>query len=158
MKLVIVLLIGFITGGVVSWIVNMNILGKASSQNYKMSEKHLSIMLLLNRFLQIKQEKKSVSSYLEKRGIHTVAIYGMSYVGERLYVELEDGNVRVAYGIDRKAGSGISGFMVYSPEEKLPPVDAIVVTPTFFFESIYRDLSDKVSCPIISLEEILYEV
>ena len=158
MKLLILFILGFIMGGTVSWKINMEITGKASSRNYIMSEKHLSIMLILNRFLQIKQEQKSIGAYLENKGIHTVAIYGMSYVGERLYEELKNENVQVLYGIDKKAGSGIEGFQMYSPYEKLPEVDAVIVTPTFFFAAIQKDLSAKIMCPIISLEEILYEV
>ena len=41
------------------------------------------------------------------------------------------------------------------PEEVLKDVDAIIVTPIFYFEEIKRKLSAKVRCPIISLEDII---
>ena len=43
-------------------------------------------------------------------------------------------------------------------EEKLEKVDAIIVTAVSFFDQIEEELSEKISCPIISLEDILYEV
>ena len=43
-------------------------------------------------------------------------------------------------------------------EDDLKPVDAVVVTAITFFNEIEEQLSQKMKCPIISLEEILYEV
>ena len=43
-------------------------------------------------------------------------------------------------------------------EDDLKPVDAIVVTAITFFDEIKEKLSEKIDCPIISLEDILYEV
>ena len=40
----------------------------------------------------------------------------------------------------------------------LETVDAVVVTAITFFDEIEERLSEKVDCPIISLEDILYEV
>jgi hypothetical protein len=37
-------------------------------------------------------------------------------------------------------------------------VDAIVVTAITFFDEIEEKLSEKIDCPIISLDDILYEV
>ena len=39
----------------------------------------------------------------------------------------------------------------------LPRVDAVIVSETFFFEDVEPMLSEKLSCPVISLEEIVYE-
>jgi hypothetical protein len=47
---------------------------------------------------------------------------------------------------------------VYSPEDSLKEVDAIVVTAIASFDEIKGNLSSKVDCPIISLEKILFEV
>ena len=43
-------------------------------------------------------------------------------------------------------------------DDNLEDVDAIVVTAITFFDEIEEQLQSKVSCPIISLEDILYEV
>ncbi len=72
--------------------------------------------------------------------------------------ELKESSITVEYGIDQKADEIYTEVDVLSPKDKLPNVDAIIVTPIFFFDEIEEQLSKAVSCPIISLEDILYEV
>ena len=43
-------------------------------------------------------------------------------------------------------------------QDQLTEVDAVVVTPIVFFNEIEKELSEKLDCPIISLEDILYEI
>ena len=47
---------------------------------------------------------------------------------------------------------------VVSPEDGLREVDAVIVTSIFFMDEIEKALSVKLSCPVISLEDILYEL
>jgi hypothetical protein len=82
----------------------------------------------------------------------------MSHVGELLLDELKDTDIKVAYGIDRKRSWNYTDIDVYSPEDSLKEVDAIVVTAIASFDEIKGNLSSKVDCPIISLEKILFEV
>ena len=72
--------------------------------------------------------------------------------------ELEGSGITIKYGIDQRASNIYEEFDVVSPEDELEEVDAIVVTPIKFFDEIEERLSEKVNCPIISLEDILYEV
>ena len=72
--------------------------------------------------------------------------------------ELKGTAIEVAYGIDQKADSIFSDINVVSPEYCLDNVDAIVVTAIHFFDEIEEKLSEKVDCPILSLEDILYEM
>ena len=82
----------------------------------------------------------------------------MSYAGETFADELQGSDVKIKYGIDKKADTIYAEFDVISPDEELEEVDAIVVTSITFFDEIEELLSKKVDCPIISLEDILYEV
>ena len=54
-------------------------------------------------WLALKIRKKSLAEYLLERDIHSVAIYGMGYLGELLWEDLKDTSISVAYGIDRNA-------------------------------------------------------
>ena len=45
-----------------------------------------------------------------------------------------------------------------TPDDELEPVDVIVVTAIYYFDEIEDMLSEKVDYPVISLEDILYEV
>lgn len=120
--------------------------------------KHLNLYLLMNQWVRVKQENKSMAEYLEKQGYKEIAIYGMHYVGETLLNELAETDIKIKYGIDKAAGSIYADIDVVSPEDELEPVDAIIVTAITFFDEIEEQLSEKIPCPIISLEDILYEM
>ena len=82
----------------------------------------------------------------------------MSYAGEALMNELKDSSVTVVYGIDQNADSIYMDVDIVSMNDELEEVDAIVVTAITFFDEIEEKLLEKVDYPIISLEDILYEV
>ncbi len=123
-----------------------------------MSDKHLALFLLMNQWVKVKQEGKNLSSYFEKNGYKKIAVYGMSYAGETLIDELKGTRTEVAYGIDKRADSLYADMDIVSIDDSLDGVDAVVVTAITFFDEIEDKLSDKLDCPIISLEDILYEV
>ena len=133
-------------------------MGNRLNDSQKLSDKHLALFLMMNQWVKVKQEGKNLAEYLEREGYHEIAIYGMSYAGETLVDELQGSNVKIKYGIDKKADAIYAEFDVVSPDDEMEEVDAIVVTSITFFDEIEEMLSEKVSCPIISLEDILYEV
>ena len=87
-----------------------------------------------------------------------MAIYGMSYVGETLAAELRKTSISVAYGIDGRKKGIYADFPIYRMEDKLENVDAILVTAISSYESIKENLSKKLSCEILSIEKIIYEL
>ncbi len=82
----------------------------------------------------------------------------MSYAGEALIRELKGTNVLIAYGIDKNANLISADIDVVTMEDNLADVDAIVVTAIYFFDDIKNNLTSKIDCPVISLEDIVYEV
>jgi hypothetical protein len=72
--------------------------------------------------------------------------------------ELRGTATQVAFGIDRNADSIYADIDVVTLDDKWEEVDAIVVAAITFFDEIEEELSQKVDCPIISLEDVLYEV
>lgn len=114
---------------------------------------------LLNHWLEIKHEGKSVSSYFEEMGYHHIAIYGMAELANRLSEDLSGSSICIDYGIDRDICCSITRIdKVYYPEDDLPETDAVIVTPYSSFETIKRIVEKKVSCPIISLEEVIWSI
>ena len=149
---------GFVAG-VISGAVGIGKnIGKEIENKSVQSEKHLALFLMMNQWVLVKQEGKNLASYFEKNNYRKIAVYGMSYAGERLLNELKGSGIEVAYGIDQNADGIYSEIEIVTKEDTLEPVDAIVVTPVFFFQEIEKDLAGKVDCPILSLEDILYEV
>lgn len=132
-------------------------MGKRMAEKEQMSQKHLALFLLMNQWVKDKQEGKSLASYFEKNGYRKIAIYGMSYVGETLVEELKDSDIEIKYGIDKNAANLYSEIDVMTMDDDLEEVDAVVVTPVFFFDEIEEQLSAKFVCPIVSLEDIVYE-
>ena len=123
-----------------------------------MSDKHLALFLMMNQWVKVKQEGKKLSEYFEQNGYKKIAVYGMSYAGETLVDELRNTGVDIVYGIDKNASSIYADMDIVSIDADLDEVDAVVVTAITFFDEIEEALSQKLDCPIISLEDILYEV
>lgn len=114
---------------------------------------------LLNHWLEIKNEGKSVVTYFEEMGYRHIAIYGMAELANRLSEELSESSIHIDYGIDRDICCSIARIdKVYFPDDNLPETDAIIVTPYSSFESIKTILEEKVNCPIISLEEVIWSI
>ena len=142
--------------------IGASIMGKSAAEarnkTKSMSDKHYALFLMMNQWVKVKQRGKNLAEYFIKMGYKNIAIYGMSYVGDSLISELKDTEVRVAYGIDRNAHRIYSDVDMFSLEEDLAEVDAVVVTAITFFDEIEEKLSEKMDCPIISLEKILCEI
>lgn len=115
-------------------------------------------MMLFNQWMISKQEGKSVVDYFHMKDIHTIAIYGLSFVGKRLKDELNGSDIEVKYAIDKNADNIFSDIDVIFPSDGMPDVDAIIVTPVFFYEQIKEELEQLTQTPIISMNDILYEV
>lgn len=114
-----------------------------------------SIIKLLDLWIQQKQRNKLMSVFFERNHFHRIAVYGMNDLGKRVVDELRETSTTVVYAIDKRAGRIDEDLRVVHPEEELDTVDAIVVTPVFYFEEIERQLMSKTSCPILSLEDVI---
>lgn len=120
------------------------------------SEKNLRQFLMMNQWVKVKQKNRNVMDFLVEQNYRKIAIYGMGYVGKTLLNELKDSNVKVEYGIDKNAEQISLNVDIYTIEDELPIVDAIVVCAVCYYDEIEEELSKKVNCQIISIEDILY--
>lgn len=145
-------------GSILGAVIAGKIVGKKKDEMTCLSEKHLSLFLMMNQWVKVKQERKELKDYFLRKGYKKIAIYGMSYVGETLLDELKNSEINVAYGIDKNAGFVCSDVNVFLPEDELEEVDVIVVTAITYFDEIEEKLLEKVSCPIISFEDVLYDI
>lgn len=126
----------------------------------KEAEKTLHEKKVFEQWLFVKQDNKHISDYFHKKGINTIAIYGMGDMGERLLDEMRNENIVVEYAIDQKGSRICSDIEIIADPDvgMLKKVDAIVVTTFNYFDDIRDRLLAKVDIPIFSLEEILYEI
>lgn len=149
-------LVSIVAGGVVGAAAAGNVFNKKAVQRTQYAQKHLAIMQVMNQWIINKQKGIELKDFFVTNGYKEIAIYGMSYLGERLVDELDGSNVTVKYAIDKNADNIYAPFEVLKPGDSLPDVDAIIVTPFFFFDEVEEDLEDKVDCPIISIEDVVY--
>lgn len=131
---------------------------KRQESDFKVIKKNEAILKMFNQWLILKQEGKTIEKYFAENGFRRIAVYGMSYAGERLIDDLKGTEVEVAYGIDRNADRIFSEVEIVNVEDTLQPVDAVVVTAIYNFDEIEEKLSELMDCPIISLEDIIYEI
>lgn len=101
----------------------------------------------------------NITDYLRKNGYLKIAIYGYKELGKLLYTELKEENIDVCCIIDRDAKrifennvSVIDSWDLISEE-----LDAVIVTAVTSFEEIKAGRPEWMACPVISLEEIVFE-
>lgn len=111
---------------------------------------------LLIQWLTLKRDGESLAEYFRYNGYSTIAVYGMRELGEQLVAELKGTDIQVKYIVDQNATNIPSDLPKYTPEDRLPEVDVLVVTAIYYFQDIQEMMEAKISCPIISLEDVVY--
>ena len=120
---------------------------RTADKNYKLYQTSI-------KWLRLKQSGKQISQYLSQKGCHTVAIYGMSYMGQTLADELADGKVKALYGIDQNAGNQKWTIKIYKPSDKIKPVDLIINTTTIDNSIILHGMAKK-NIPMVAFDELI---
>ncbi len=129
---------------------------RSIQSNDKISaDKFICYYNLLIRWVKLYQTGKSISDILNDNHIESVAIYGMKELGDLLYHELSKSNIVIKYMIDRDADYIFTDIDIYSPDDELEPVDAIIVTPVYYYSNISEKIKSKYSFPVISLYELI---
>lgn len=124
------------------------------TQKQKALERFSKLFYLMDEWMEKKQQGKSIAKFLRSKGCQSVAVYGMSNLGERLTKDLEEDNMNVSYGIDRRDLSSV--IPMHKLEDDLPEVDAVIVTAMIAFDGIEEKLKKKMTCPIYSIEDVVY--
>lgn len=126
-----------------------------AASNKRYSDKHLALYLLAIKWITLKQTGKTIEDYLLNKGYRSVAIYGMSYMGEAIYHELQGSDITVLYGIDQKADQICTKLKVYHPYEAEEKVDLIINSTTLKNQIICEGIKKLQNIPMLSIQEIL---
>lgn len=92
-----------------------------------------------------------------KNSAKTVAIFGYSKIGRRLYCVMKKKELNVSYIIDRKGPGVFAPVKVYTIDEELPKVDIVIVTAINAYANVKDVLHDKTNAEIISFMEVLFQ-
>lgn len=124
----------------------------------KKEDKYRLYYKVLNKWLKIKNDGKSLSLYFSNNNINKIAIYGMGELGNRLYEELKNNeDILVIGGIDKDVDK-TAEIKIYSLDETLPEIDAIIVTAIFEFDEIKNKLERVTNASILSIEDIVFRI
>ncbi|MCI9439401.1 MAG: glycosyltransferase family 2 protein [Lachnospiraceae bacterium] len=80
--------------------------------------------------LLLRKNRAYIAQYLQKKGISSIAIYGLGNMGELLYSVLSDTEIEIFCGIDQKK-EVFHGLPVISDFLKLPVDTVIIITPLY---------------------------
>lgn len=112
---------------------------------------------ILNYWFMNYQKGHAVEEYLLNRGFNRIAIYGFGELGQRLYQELLNSEVKVVYGIDRKVVSKNADFKIFTSPDASQEISAVIVTVINDYIGIASELRKSLKCPILPLEDVIYE-
>lgn len=111
----------------------------------------------LDKWMKLTRKRCTLDNYLTVNNFNSIAIYGVGIMGKQLLSELEKGETRVIYAIDQNCKNRSYEFPIKTIEDNLESVDLIIVTPSYDFDQIKSTLQRKLSCPIISLYQLIEE-
>lgn len=143
--------IGAVTGVLLDRLSVRGVLEQKNKELESAKEK----FLVLGEWLTMLEQGKTVADALKERGISVIAIYGMGVLGCHLYQQLKNSGIFVSHIIDQKPLKGIYEAKVCGIKEKLPGVEAVIVTPVYQFETIRDEIRKYNDVVVISLRDLL---
>lgn len=130
-----------------------------SKNKDKTVNKYKAYFTMMCKWMEIPEKEKRIAAYLEQNEYRVIAVYGGCDVGRILIKQLDNSGICVKYIIDKAIFSNdFLGLPVYRLDEKMPNVDAVIITPIWDYQKIKEELGTKINSPIISLEQIISEV
>lgn len=156
-SLIILNVVFFLSSITIIWII-IEKAGKTIEKKNKFIDKYKLYLCLNNKWISLKESNKRLSEYFFENQIESIAVYGLSDVGINLCNEIKKDGIEVKYAFDNNLIRYDSDIPIRKLEDELENVDAVVVTVPDEFESIKKTLLSKFSCPIISIDEIVYSI
>ena len=91
-------------------------------------EKNYEFTCILNYYAKALIHGCTIGKYLLKKGYKKIAIYGMSFLGERLLEDVMQNGIFVEYGVDIRADQLDVSIPMFLPNDELPKVDVYIIT------------------------------
>lgn len=143
---------GFLTGSILMKIKKF----ESDCRIQSRCDKFFSYYTMLNLWMKRKQEGRSLADFFIENNYKNIAIYGMGEMGQRLVEDLLPNDINVKYAVDKNMKNSYKNIPIKGANDVMNPVDVMIVTATYDYESIRRTLEDKVSFPILSLNEVVF--
>lgn len=151
-------LLGLIFGLVTGMLFMEEKTRKIIKNKEKWGEKFKTYYDILNQWMTLLYDNKSIATYFIENNYKTIAIYGMGKLGILLYKELEKSEIKVKYCIEKNPNHSYPDIEIKCLGDEFEKVDVVVITAVSEFNNIVKNIKEKVDSPIISLEDIVYEI
>lgn len=158
MKKVLIAIGGGIIGLISGYLAAQKAAGKLVEEKENTKKRYKKYYDVLNYWMESHSRGRNIVDYLKGQEYRNIVIYGMGELGNRLYEQLADSEIKVIYAIDRNPVSAYNELTVVGSAMETEGIDAVIVTPVYDFESIKTDLQGIFSCNILSLEDIVYSM
>ena len=114
---------------------------------------------MMKSWTMLKQQKRNVCTYLLQHGYRRIAVYGLGVHGHMFYQEFQAAGVSCAFAVDRLNQEKMKQekIPVFGIEETWPDCDLMVITVVDKYYEIFNKIKEKLSCPIVSLYEVVVE-
>lgn len=127
----------------------------ATEDHLKVLGKFQKMFFVYDTWMSLYEQGFYIEDYLVQRGVCSVAIYGFSYIGKRLYHSFNKGMVCVRYFIDMNASYlQDEPVPVYLPEESIPMVDMIIISLVEEVDAIRNKLKNVSKAEICAITEL----
>ncbi len=117
--------------------------------------KFQKMFFVYDNWMKQQEQGRYIHTYLMSTGVSSVAIYGDSYIGKRLYHSLQNNGIEVRYFIDMNAAYLEEEIPIYAPEAYLPSADLILISLVEGVEEIRKNLETLTEGKICSVQELL---
>ena len=135
------------------------ILAREINKEHRVAEKNIQLYRLICKWHIEYKNGRNIYQLLKNKGYKNCAIYGVGALGQLIIQEAGMcKDVNISYAIDRNAKKINSNITVFSPEDELPTVDVIIITTFTEYYSVIDTLQKKNNIPMISVDELIYEL
>lgn len=116
---------------------------------------YVSYYRLLEKWMKLKEQGKSVREFFEKNSIKSIIIYGLGKMADHLLEDLKGSDIRIVCAIDKRAIYKYMEFPVIFETDTIPKADCIVITPTYEAIKIKKKLQKRTTNAMITLSDVL---
>lgn len=112
---------------------------------------------IMDQWLTLYEERRTIGDILIANGYLTIAIYGMGTMGVHLIESLKKSKVKIKYVIDSSVAVYCNGVTTKTLEDCMDVVDAVIYTNPNEKVEVIKEINEKFSCKVISLEDVVFD-
>ena len=143
-----------------SMLVNSNqevlVLRAENNSLVRKTERYRGYWKTLDAWVSLLENGGNPADCLRKMGYQSIAIYGYGMLGRHIAHQLGKDGINVKYAIESQKGKDAADDMeIYSLNDNLPAVEAVIVTVLYEYEEICDALKHKIETNTLPITKLL---